>query len=257
MARLRDMEKGDLFGGKAGKKGAAAAQQAVNTEALNDELEQMEKDINELKAQYELYFMGVERNEPRVQRDLIRSQLRRIKEIKHNNTQVKFKYQMLQARMVSLDTYWGRVLRQREEGTYKRDMDKVKRREAELAEQAKKKGLKPGEKPAELGKDGKPLPAAAPTADRAASATGLAPAAARPAATSASDLTDGTLRTLYSTYVTAKRRCGEQVDLKFDEMASSLRKQVPKLMQSTGAKAIEFKVVIKGGHAVLKAVPKT
>jgi hypothetical protein len=40
-------------------------------------------------------------------------------------------------------------------------------------------------------------------------------------------------------------------------MASSLRKQVPKLMESTGAKAIEFKVVIKGGHAVLKAVPKT
>ncbi|MEL6187720.1 MAG: MXAN_5187 C-terminal domain-containing protein, partial [Myxococcota bacterium] len=46
-------------------------------------------------------------------------------------------------------------------------------------------------------------------------------------------------------------------DLRFDDMASTLRKQVPKLMAKTGASSVEFKVVIKGGKAVLKAMPKT
>ena len=54
----------------------------------------------------------------------------------------------------------------------------------------------------------------------------------------------------------AKKRCGEKIDVRFEDMAASLKKQVPKLMQSTGAKEVEFKVVIKSGKAVLKAVPK-
>ena len=40
------------------------------------------------------------------------------------------------------------------------------------------------------------------------------------------------------------------------ELAAALRKQVPKLINNTGAKSVEFKVVIRGGKAVLKALPK-
>ena len=38
-------------------------------------------------------------------------------------------------------------------------------------------------------------------------------------------------------------------------MATRIRAQVPELMQKHKAKNIEFKVVIKGGKAILKAVP--
>ncbi len=79
---------------------------------------------------------------------------------------------------------------------------------------------------------------------------------ARPSATSADDLTEPKLRKLYQTYIGARKRCGEPVDLRYEDMAAALRKQVPKLMQTTGAKAVEFKVVIRGGRAVLKALPK-
>jgi hypothetical protein len=267
MPRLRDIDKGELFGGK--KKGPDKGP-VLDIAALTEELEQLEKDMNELKSQYELYFIGVERVEPLPGRDNVRSRLRRFKEIQLNNTAIKFKYQMLQARLVSLETYWGRVARQREEGTYKRDVDRVKRREAELAAKAAKEGTPPpktsadprGATTAGPGVAGAPPAAAASQAPGTAAARGAtlapgAPPTARPTAAKNGDLDDGSLRQLYQTYVTAKRRCGEQVDLKFEEMASSLRKQVPKLMESTGAKAIEFKVVIKGGHAVLKAVPKT
>jgi hypothetical protein len=55
----------------------------------------------------------------------------------------------------------------------------------------------------------------------------------------------------------ARRRCGEATDLRYEDMAAALRKQVPRLMSQTGAASVEFKVVIRAGKAVLKAIPKT
>ena len=71
-------------------------------------------------------------------------------------------------------------------------------------------------------------------------------------------ISDANLRRLYDTYLVARKRCGESVEgLSFDSMASRIRSQVPELMQKHKAKNIEFKVVIKGGKAILKAVPRT
>ena len=54
----------------------------------------------------------------------------------------------------------------------------------------------------------------------------------------------------------ARRRCGEPVDgISFETVASRIRAQVPQLMEKHKAKNIEFKVVIKGGKAILKAIP--
>ena len=64
------------------------------------------------------------------------------------------------------------------------------------------------------------------------------------------------MRKLYKTYVGARKRCGEGVDLRYEDMAAALRKQVPKLINNTGAKSVELKGVIRGGKAVLKALPK-
>jgi hypothetical protein len=273
VARLRDIDKSELFGGKKGEASKQAHDKlsAMSQQELAEEVEQLEKDINELRGQYELYFMGVERIEPLVARDGIRAKLRRFKEVTVTNTATKFKMQMLQARMVSLETYWGRVNRQREAGTYHRDIEKVRRREAELRDQeARKAKLKGDVAPTATGApalpEGTPLSGndlrsgaqEAKTASRQPGAEARpSSGVSRPAASRPEDLSEPQLKQLYQTYVTAKRRCGEQVDLRYEEMAASLRKQVPKLLQSTGAKAIEFKVVIKGGHAVLKAVPKT
>ena len=41
----------------------------------------------------------------------------------------------------------------------------------------------------------------------------------------------------------------------FASVAERIRAQVPTLIQKHKAKSIEFKVVIKGGKAVLKAIP--
>jgi hypothetical protein len=79
-----------------------------------------------------------------------------------------------------------------------------------------------------------------------------------PAPTPAVHLSDEKLRKLYDTYLVARQRTGEPVaGLTFDSVATRIRAQVPELLERHKAKNIEFKVVIKGGKAVLKAVPLT
>ena len=58
--------------------------------------------------------------------------------------------------------------------------------------------------------------------------------------------------------VEARQRTGESTSgLTYESLASRLRTQVPELMAHHKARNIEFKVVIKGGKAVLKAIPHT
>ena len=221
-------------GGRSSEDGPASGPHEGEVQA---EVEQLEKDINELRATYELFFMGVERVEPQPQRDLIKSKLRRFQEQKPRNTALKFRIQQLKARMVSLENYWNRTQKQREAGVYHRDLARVKRKEAELAKQ----------NVSAVGSVSSSTANKQPQSGQ----TSL-----RPRASSAEDLTDAKLKKLYDTYLGARRRCGESTDLRFDDMASELRKQVPRLMNKTGAHSVEFKVVIRSGKAVLKALPR-
>lgn len=81
----------------------------------------------------------------------------------------------------------------------------------------------------------------------------------RPAAPVGSDggLNEQKIKAIYDAYVMAKRRCGEDTSkLSLDSVATTLRSQVPTLMKQHNAKSVEFKVVIKDGKAVLRALPK-
>ncbi len=70
-------------------------------------------------------------------------------------------------------------------------------------------------------------------------------------------LSDTKVKAIYDAYVMAKKRCGEDTKaVTLDSVANSLRKQVPELMKQHNAKTVEFKVVIKDGKAVLRALPK-
>jgi hypothetical protein len=113
-------------------------------------------------------------------------------------------------------------------------------------------------------------PAAPATARPTAAAPGArpgAPAAPKPAtgpavpkpaaASGAGGLSDDKLKAVYDAYVTAKRRNQEDTSkMSYESVAANLRKQVPELLKQSGAKSVEFKVVIKDGKATLKAVPK-
>ena len=64
--------------------------------------------------------------------------------------------------------------------------------------------------------------------------------------------------TVYKEFIRTKKQCGEPTDgISFDSLSKRIRAQVPELMQKHKARNIEFKVVIKGGKAILKAIPHT
>lgn len=275
---LRSKDKA-LFGGRSRYGEQQGDPKQPSDKELNEQIDQIEKDMNELRSQYELYFMGIEKLEPSAQRDLLKSTLRRMVGPHIKNTAVKFRIQQLKARMISLENYWQRTMRQREAGTYRRDTARVARREAELKKQQieaeRRKAAEAGRIPKSdvaataVGRsapgEGQAITGAALREGRSAAETAGGRAApqgrqkaemTRPSARSAEDLTEPKLRRLYQTYVGARKRCGEKVDLRYEDMAAALRKQVPKLIKDTGAKSVEFKVVIRSGRAVLKALPK-
>jgi len=126
--------------------------------------------------------------------------------------------------------------------------------------------LKPGVQPALKPQVGTGVPALKPQVGNGAQPAlkpGQNPPRAsgpsKPAVPVGSDggLNDQKIKAIYDAYVMAKKRCGEDTSkLSLDSVASTLKSQVPSLMKQHNAKSVEFKVVIKDGKAVLRALPK-
>ncbi|HSP18843.1 MAG TPA: MXAN_5187 C-terminal domain-containing protein, partial [Myxococcaceae bacterium] len=70
-------------------------------------------------------------------------------------------------------------------------------------------------------------------------------------------LSENRLRSVYRAYVEAKRRCNEDTTrLSFDAVAASLKRQVPELLERHKARDVEYRVFVKDGKAILRAIPK-
>ncbi|HVE85170.1 MAG TPA: MXAN_5187 C-terminal domain-containing protein [Myxococcales bacterium] len=247
---------------------------------------EIEEAIAALRMSYEQYFLGIERRPPTQEHNDLKKRLQRIRGAFVRQTALKFRIQALQAKLVTYERLWTRTLQEIENGTYRRDLFKAKLHAQERAEKAKHRGQKgagepeideseavtPPPEPALAPPGPPPAPApraAAPNAKPAAAAAAAAvkspaPPAARPPPSTgqgngalASALSDQKLKAVFDAYVTAKRRCQEDVSkLSYEQVAANLRKQVPDLVKKAGAQGVEFKIVIKDGKAILRAVPK-
>ncbi|MFZ5439277.1 MAG: MXAN_5187 C-terminal domain-containing protein [Myxococcota bacterium] len=339
---------------------------------------ELEAELAELRAAYDLYFQGVERLPPLKKHDAFKRAFQKLKGSSIRQTAAKFRVETLGQKLLTYERLWDRTLKEIEAGTFKRDLARLKRRDHRL-EKKKKDGvdsdfdvdedldlsdleseghddLSAALAAAEAALSAPPpvkpaAPAIAPVAAKPATgvapaitpvtpaggtkpATGVAPAikpltpaippgtpaggakavppkitsgafpaiapatssqppkpaaaataarpgsnppAARPATTGSSPalkpaaspsrppapvgadggLSDQKIKAIYDAYVMAKKRCGEDTRaVTLDSVASSLKKQVPELMKQHNARSVEFKVVIKDGKAVLRALPK-
>ncbi len=244
------------------KFGAAASPPPVSEDALarskreKDELEsecrKLEEELEELKAKYEQYFLGVERKEPVRWREELRKRVLRVKEAFTRNTGLRFRLQSLHARYISYERLWLRSAREKEEGTYRRDVFKARLH-------AHHEPPRPENAAAARPAEESPPPPGTPVAPPAkAAAPPQRPAAAKaPPARPPGAMSDAQLRALYNAYVAAKKSCNEDVSrLTYDAVANSVSKQIPELMTRYKAKSVEFKVEVKSGKVVLKAIPK-
>ena len=198
---------------------ASNGTQQLPQEKFAEDLDELEEAIVSLQVLYEKYFLGIDRRPPDQERKRVSHKIREMKEQMIRNTALKFRINTMFAKLLSFERMWDRTLREIEEGTYKRDVFKAKMHMKDRVQPAEKK---------------------------------VVAAPAQP------EISDDKLRRLYDTYLVARQRCGEPTDgISYDSVAARIRAQVPQLMDKHKAKNIEFKVVIKGGKAVLKAIPHT
>ena len=239
---------------RAGLESAAdAAGQSHATDALAETCQHLEEELEELKAKYEMYFLGLERIEPARRRDQLKRDIARLKSAFTRNTGLRFRIQSLHARYLSYERMWTRAAREKEEGTYRRDLFKARKRSA-----ANKGPAKP--RPGALPSEDVDIADFTPAPGRRAANDTPAPNGAGPGsvATPSNGLSESQMRSLYQAYLAAKKRCNEDTSrLTYEAVAKSVRKQIPDLMAKFQAKAVDFQVVIKQGRAILKAVPRT
>ncbi len=261
------------------------------SEVLAAACDELERGMDELRARYELYFLGIERVEPVRDRALLKQEVNRLLTTFTRNAGLRFRVQALHARFISYERLWLRNSRAREDGTYGRDLFKARRRGRGAAR-------KPSPAAGPATSAGPPLADAPPPAESApaqaaapadaggrAAAAGTASAAPQPSAPDRSPAPAGgatpgpvrpapaappraaspapprsedpQLRALYDAYVSAKKRCNEDVSrLSYEAVARTVAQQTPQLRERLKAKEIDFKVVIQDGRAVLKAVPR-
>ncbi|HTP52359.1 MAG TPA: MXAN_5187 C-terminal domain-containing protein [Anaeromyxobacteraceae bacterium] len=254
-----------------------SGKEKLASERLEDLCGEMEEELEEVKVKYEMYFLGVERMEPSRRRDDLKRNINRLRTAFTRNAGVRFRIQALHARYLAYERLWLRSAREKEAGTYRRDLLRARRRRSQ------EKGSPPGgagrslppsedvdlsdfgeaetPSPVEAGPP-PPEPAAPPRPTEAPQAAVPSPREeAKPPPTfeaPSGGMGEGQMRALFDAYVEAKVRCHEDVSrLTYDSLAKSVKKQIPEIVARYNAREVEFKVVIKDGKAVLRAVPRS
>jgi len=100
---------------------------------IDRELEELDEKIDKLRAQYEQYFMGIDRIEPQKPRQDVERRLKILRREQIRNTAQRFKFNMLVQRLNTMQQYWGRVVREIENGTFKRDVMRAAARFGDVA----------------------------------------------------------------------------------------------------------------------------
>ncbi len=89
---------------------------------------EVELRLERLRSLYDQYFTGIEKMEPQVVRKDFDRRLEILRKTQIRNTGLRFRFQVVIQRYNTYQTYWLRICRQIENGTYKRDVRRAKAR---------------------------------------------------------------------------------------------------------------------------------
>lgn len=92
---------------------------------FQSEMAQLEARLEELKVQYEQHFMGLRALSPDDLHRQVRNHFRKLLRAPFKNSAINYRLKAIESRYQTYKTYWERVTRQREEGTYVRDVFKA------------------------------------------------------------------------------------------------------------------------------------
>lgn len=94
----------------------------------------LEAKLATLKVQYEQYFMGVITIAPTKLHREVKNRIRELHKAPFKRVSDKFKIKSIEDTYQTYNNYWERVMREKEEGTYYKDLFKADIREKQAAE---------------------------------------------------------------------------------------------------------------------------
>jgi hypothetical protein len=109
-----------------------------------------EVQLSRLKHLYEQWFQGIERIEPQIPRKQFERTMHALRKVQPRNTALRFRFQTLLQRYTTMQTYWRRIGRQIEEGTYRRDLLRARQRREALRAQRDDERKRRSSSPLEL-----------------------------------------------------------------------------------------------------------
>lgn len=104
--------------------------------AQDAEVDGLNAKIERLRVAYDRFFMGLERVPPARDRAALEREIRLSPLHRAQTTATKFRFQGIQQRLASYRSYWDRVMRMIEEGTFRRELPDRGGAEAEAAGRA-------------------------------------------------------------------------------------------------------------------------
>ncbi len=116
----------------------------MELDSQEEEIKLLEIRMNQLKLNYEKYFLGTRPTEPAMDRAEVQKMVIRFSNTRITNTALRFKFNSLNGRYQAFKRQWDTTLRQIEAGTYKRHVFKadLHDRERHIAPDAKTNAAK-------------------------------------------------------------------------------------------------------------------
>lgn len=115
---------------------AARPQEYESTQDVRVLIEEFSARLADLKVKYEQYFMGVLQFPPDKMHADLKRLLRALRKAPFKSTAVAYKLRCAETTYSTYNTYWQKVLREKEEGTYHKDVFKADLREKNKQEEA-------------------------------------------------------------------------------------------------------------------------
>ena len=95
---------------------------------IDPELDLLETKLSELKVNYEQYFLDIISQPPDKLFEEVVRLIKGLQNAPFKNSTTRFRLKSLTSRFQTYKTYWEKVKKQREEGTYRPDIFKAKLR---------------------------------------------------------------------------------------------------------------------------------
>jgi hypothetical protein len=114
---------------------------------IEEAVKELEHRVDRLRSLYEQYFMGIEKIEPGVPKKDVERRVQTLRREQIRNTALRFRFQMVLQRYNTYLSYWLRICREIDEGTYKRNTFRAKARLGGDAQRRKKRAAGESEAP--------------------------------------------------------------------------------------------------------------